>query len=41
MEYARYRLKQKEYKERLLNSNIKDAQIKGMERTSRRKIGQI
>ncbi|MBM7869326.1 hypothetical protein JOC70_000795 [Clostridium pascui] len=41
MDYVNLRIKEKKYKDRLLNSNIKDIQIKGMEKTRRRKIGQI
>lgn len=41
MDYVNLRIKEKKYKDRLLKSNIKDIQIKGMEKTRRRKIGQI
>ena len=41
MEYVTLRLRQKKYKDKLLNSNIKDIQIKGMEKTRRRKVGQF
>lgn len=41
MEYVDLRLREKKYKKKLLNSNIKDIQIKGMEKTTRRKVGQF
>lgn len=41
MDYVDLRLREKKYKERLLNSNITDIQIKSMEKTRRRKVGQI
>ncbi|EKN40404.1 hypothetical protein CFSAN001627_19863 [Clostridium botulinum CFSAN001627] len=39
MDYADLRLREKKYKAKLLKSNIKDIQIKGMEKTARRKVG--
>ncbi|APC85209.1 hypothetical protein [Clostridium botulinum] len=41
MDYADLRLREKKYKAKLLKSNIKDIQIKGMEKTARRKVGQF
>ncbi|KGO12786.1 ABC transporter permease [Clostridium botulinum] len=41
MDYADLRLREKKYKAKLLKSNIKDIQIKGMEKTTCRKVGQF
>ncbi|APQ73882.1 hypothetical protein [Clostridium botulinum] len=41
MDYVDLRLREKKYKDKLLKSNIKDIQIKGMEKTTRRKVGQF
>ncbi len=39
MDYVDLRLREKKYKDKLLKSNIKDIQIKGMEKITRRKVG--
>lgn len=41
MQYANWRLKQKEYKKKLIESDIANLQIKAMEKTRNRKISQF
>ncbi|ACQ52565.1 hypothetical protein [Clostridium botulinum] len=41
MDYANLRLKQKEYKKRLLYSDIADLRIKSIEKSRNRKNGQF
>lgn len=41
MEYAKQRLKEKEYKKRALQCDLDSLSIRAIEKTSRKKIGQV